>query len=59
MYGTKPEGDVTKVAQIGNHVGIGNLLGINWEQSRLFDHESKSYGGAARRQDKPESNQRL
>ena len=28
-YGTRPEGDVTKVAWIGNCVEIGNLLGID------------------------------
>ena len=32
LYGTRPEGDITKVAQIGNHVGIGNLLGVDWER---------------------------
>ena len=26
-YGTRPEGDVTEAARIGNHVGIGKSLG--------------------------------
>ena len=32
LYGTRAAGDVTKAAQIGNRVVIGNSSGINWEQ---------------------------
>ena len=32
LYRTRPEGDVTKVAQIGNRVGIGKSSGIDWER---------------------------
>ena len=32
LYRTRPEGDITKVAWIGNCVGIGNSLAIDWEQ---------------------------
>ena len=47
----RPEGEVTKVVQIGNCVGIGNLSGINWEQQQLFDYESGGYAGTERKQD--------
>ena len=50
-YKMRPEGDIIKVAQIGNQIGIGNLSGINWEQRQLFDHEDKRYAGAERRWD--------
>ena len=52
-YGTRPEGDVTKVAWIGN------LLGIDWEWRQLLDCESGSYAGVERRRDKWDSIQRL
>ena len=51
LYGTRSEGDITKAAQIGNHVGIGNSLEIDWEQRQLLDCESKSYAGVERRRD--------
>ena len=51
LYRTRPEGDVTKVAWIGNHIGIGNLLGIDQEQRQLFDHEGRSYAGMERKWD--------
>ena len=31
-YGTRPEGDVTEAARIGNCVGIGKSSEIDWEQ---------------------------
>ena len=30
-YRTRSEGGVSKATQIGNHVGIGNWSGIDWE----------------------------
>ena len=45
LYGTRPEGDVTKAAQIGNHVEIGNSSGIDWEERQLLNHEDESYAG--------------
>ena len=30
-YGTRSEGGISKAAWIGNHVGIGNQSGIDWE----------------------------
>ena len=50
LYGTRLEGDVTKVAWIGNHVDIGNLLGIDREQRQLLDCEGESYGRVEGRQ---------
>ena len=38
-YGTRAAGDFTKVAQIGNS------LGIYWEWRQLLDHEGESYVG--------------
>ena len=52
LYGTRAAGDVTKVEQIGNS------LGIDWEWQQLLNHESRSYAGVERRQDRCDFNRR-
>ena len=51
-YGTRAAGDFTKVAQIGNS------LGIYWEWRQLLDHEGEGYTGAEGRQNEQDSDQR-
>ena len=51
LYRTRSEGGVSKVIWIGNYVGIGNLLGIDWEQQQLFDCEGRGYAGMERKWD--------
>ena len=51
--------DVTKVAQIENHVVIGNWLGIDQKWSQLFDCECEIFAGAERRQNERDSNRKL
>ena len=46
LYETRPEGDVTEAAQIGNRVGIGKSSGIYQKQRRLLDCEGEGYAGA-------------
>ena len=58
LYGTGPEGDVTRATRIGNHVEIGNCLGINWEWRQLLDCEGRGYTETERRQDRRDSNWR-
>ena len=57
-YGTRSEGGISKVTQIGNRVGIGNMSGINWEGRRLLDHEGEGYAGAEGRRNKQDSDRR-
>ena len=51
LYGTRSEGGVSKATWIGSRVGIGNLLGIDWEQQQLFDCEGRGYAGMERKWD--------
>ena len=50
--------DITKAVRIGNHVVIGNWLGINRERSQLFDCEFEIFAGAERRQNEWDSDRR-
>ena len=51
--------DVTKAAQIGNHVVIGNWSGINREQSQLFDCECEIFTGVEKRRNERDLNWKL
>ena len=49
---------VTKVAQIGNRVEIGNLSGIDQEWRRLLNCECESYAGVEGRRNEQDLNWR-
>ena len=57
-YGTRSEGGISKVAQIGNRVGIGNRSGIDWEWCQSLDHEGEGYAGVEGRWNERGSDQR-
>ena len=57
-YGTRSEGGVSKVTRIGNHVVIGNRLGIDWEWRQLLDREGEGYAGGEGRWNEQGSDQR-
>ena len=59
LYGTRPEGDVTKVTRIGNRVKIGNSSGIDLERRQLLDCEVGGYTGTERKQNERDSNWKL
>ena len=57
-YGMRSEGGVSKVTQIGSHVGIGNWSGIDWKWRRSLDCEGEGYAGAEGRRNEWDSNQK-
>ena len=56
---TRLEGGISKVTQIGNRVGIGNMSGIDWEGHQSLDHEGEGYTGAEGRWNERDPNQKL
>ena len=61
-YRTRSEGGVSKVTRIGNHVGIGNWSGIDWEWCQSLNCEGEGYAeveGRRKEQDSDWKPQRM
>ena len=57
--GTRLEDGVTKATWIGNHVGIGNMLGIDQEGRSSLNREGGGYAGVEGRQNEWDPNWKL
>ena len=55
---TRLEGGISKVTRIGNHVGIGNMSGIDQEGHRSLNREGEGYAGAEGRRDRWDPNRK-